>query len=414
MVPTRKKLFVDNLAKFCVIGVGFVKTSFPVLFCLFLLLAKKGRIKNLQLALDHDCECNIDSAYEAAAQKGHLHVLQWLDKQRYKTEAYRRISIAGAKGGHLHVMKWAEEKGRKWETNYELNTIASNGHFELLKKLVGRITPSANTCAAAIAGKHKELYEYILAEFINETNQDTIEELCLASISAENFEMMEWCYDRGFLPKVDHVIFAANLNLITSIEWMIERNPELLRKALCDICRCIVRLGDMDRIERYTKDTKVFPNIRIILTWEAVATGNMEVIRWLEENGYAFENVCFKFVGKSVSPELVKWMHKKGCGDWTQAMCSASGTGNMEVLHFIKSVDEDAKGSITLAANCKLYFIFTLQQKLTVGPVIDTLIHQGFAPSLPLPSFGYPFQPSPFTHPPTHHFTPTLRSSLTL
>ena len=73
---------------------------------------------------------------ELAARHGHLHVLQWLQKNKSHAVQYHHTFAMAAGGGHVHVMKWLHELGHsEFEVGRALDTAASNGHTEAVRWL---------------------------------------------------------------------------------------------------------------------------------------------------------------------------------------------------------------------------------------------------------------------------------------
>ncbi len=100
----------------CVAAEGFYIYIFRFRILMYRIRVSEAHIDMLQLVHDSGCEIDgtlsggIDNIAVAAAGRGHVHVLQWLQAHGCKIVDDRVFSRA-ASGGHLEVLKWALAKG---------------------------------------------------------------------------------------------------------------------------------------------------------------------------------------------------------------------------------------------------------------------------------------------------------------
>jgi hypothetical protein len=73
--------------------------------------------------------------YAAAARSGHLHVIQWLHRNKCPNgKTGKKMVVAAAEAGHLHILKWAHKNDYAFHLQ-EANTAAISGQLGVLKWL---------------------------------------------------------------------------------------------------------------------------------------------------------------------------------------------------------------------------------------------------------------------------------------
>ncbi len=94
---------------------------------------------------------------DGAAQHGHLHLLQWLQAQGYKSDE-RSVCATAARGGQLELLKWARTNNFKMDMLNVCESAAIGGHLEVLKwARANGCEWNLWICAPAALGGHLEV-----------------------------------------------------------------------------------------------------------------------------------------------------------------------------------------------------------------------------------------------------------------
>ena len=98
--------------------------------------ALSGCLETVKWLYDHGCQLDYWT-YKAAAQRGHVHILEWARQQDCKfpkrpyTERSESLTCYAAAGGHLEVLQWLRLHKFPW--NDRVTSIAAReGHLEVL------------------------------------------------------------------------------------------------------------------------------------------------------------------------------------------------------------------------------------------------------------------------------------------
>ena len=103
----------------------------------------------LEWAVRNDCGINEDTC-RAAAEGGHLRVLQWLHAEGCP---WNWTACRGAQGGYDELLRWAAEEGCPWRASYMF--AAAAGQLEVLKWAKARGCEwRFGTCSKAAGGGH--------------------------------------------------------------------------------------------------------------------------------------------------------------------------------------------------------------------------------------------------------------------
>jgi hypothetical protein len=145
------------------------RTHWPrIIFGIFYTAARHGSapavlrwaIKNETEGLGH---VSIPAAAAAAAEGGHLAVLQWLRKRSFPWDA--RTATAAAAGGHLAVLRWARTNACEWNA-HTCSEAARGGHLALLQWAWENGCPwrREQTCSEAAEGGHLAVLQWARAD----------------------------------------------------------------------------------------------------------------------------------------------------------------------------------------------------------------------------------------------------------
>lgn len=97
----------------------------------------------------------------AAAESGHIHILQWLMDQGCIMDAYT-VSCA-VKKGQLEAVKWLRDQGYPWNSKRMCSLAAWAGHLHILQYAREQGCPwHAATCDAAAKGGRVDIVEWLV------------------------------------------------------------------------------------------------------------------------------------------------------------------------------------------------------------------------------------------------------------
>ena len=102
--------------------------------------AQRGDLHVLQWLISKNCRW--DDACRAAAQYGQLHILQWLRAQDPPCPWGKRVCCTAAKKGHYEVLKWvrAQQPACPWGRKV-CNVVAKKGNLAMLQWLRAQDPP---------------------------------------------------------------------------------------------------------------------------------------------------------------------------------------------------------------------------------------------------------------------------------
>ena len=124
---------------------------------------------------DDDTCCDWDEdTCSAAAEGGHLEIMQWLTAQGRPWDELtccdwdEDTCSAAAEGGHLEILKWlrAQDRPCPWDED-TCEAAAKGGHLEILKWLRAQDPPcpwDSTTYDAATTGDHVDVKDWLNAE----------------------------------------------------------------------------------------------------------------------------------------------------------------------------------------------------------------------------------------------------------
>lgn len=68
----------------------------------------------------------------------------------------------------------------------------------------------------------------------------------------------------------------------------------------------------------------------------AAANKNFELVKWLHEQGYAWDAFTFEAMARTGNADMCKWAHEQGC-PWDESTCSAfAGAGHFQLLQWAR------------------------------------------------------------------------------
>lgn len=265
---------------------------------------------------EHDQPHMGGMACEAAAEGGHLHVLQFLRSQHMNAKWNHKTPMKAAERGHLEVLRWAMEN-RCPVDPYTYHGAAMYGHVHILEYLHATHAPYDAFAANAAAGQghlhvlewfkeHETFYmlrqQHLLKYAARENQIKVLEWVCsqpedrfheafgltadVMASAAEggHVEAMQWLRDRGTDWNTNVSNVAALEGKLEALKWLVDKGCPLNPDEAIEACFC----GEKDSwndtfeacvwlIETYTPQTgwRYFE--------EAYLCGCNKMVDWLEE-----------------------------------------------------------------------------------------------------------------------------------
>lgn len=108
-------------------------------------------------------ERQTDWAMRVAADRGDLHVLQWLSAYRPHHRASASVMDSAAFSGRLHVIKWLHEHHHEGCTTAAMDSAAARGHLRVVKWLHANRSEGCTKAAmdTAAAGGHLDMLQWL-------------------------------------------------------------------------------------------------------------------------------------------------------------------------------------------------------------------------------------------------------------
>lgn len=238
---------------------------------------------------------------------------------------------AASAGGHIEIIKYLNTKGIPY-SSYDLNKIAENKHYDLIKFLVeqGASSKSYKVCTLLASQNNIEMLQWAISKgFL--VDLFVIRELAIHG----NLEMMKVVFDHGleksiksatFLPYISGkydvgkfimsrclgsyfdvyigAILSGNLNLI-----------KRLRKEDCELwtegCTAAALMGSIQILKWLRKHNTPWYAQTCVA---AVKAGNLRVLKWIYNNGGEdlFISYSIRVIANDVgSKEIIEWLNKK-------------------------------------------------------------------------------------------------------
>jgi hypothetical protein len=132
----------------------------------------------------------------AAAEGGHLAVLQWLrandEWDGHSCEWDEQTCVGAAQGGHLAVLQWARANGCEWDAD-TCSSAAQGGHLATLQwARANGCEWGELTCPAAAYGGHLAVLQWARANGC-EWDADT----CLNAAQCGHLAVLQWARENG-------------------------------------------------------------------------------------------------------------------------------------------------------------------------------------------------------------------------
>ena len=121
-----------------------------------------GYLDILQWLILHHCPYDGIYCCAVSAEKGHLHVLQWLHSQNIAWS--ESTCTAAAKAGHLSILQWARSQECPWDAKV-ITQAAKMGHFQVVQWARNNQCPwTSEATLAAAMGDHIQILQWLVQQ----------------------------------------------------------------------------------------------------------------------------------------------------------------------------------------------------------------------------------------------------------
>lgn len=192
--------------------------------------AKDGDLQKFKLFFgNYGC----GDACEAAAEAGHLHIIEWVSQTKWfkMIMPYSYICNGAASGGQLHILKWM--RNRNWYCGSCCMQAAGAGHLHILKWAQdnGHYIYDTYINEAARMG-HLHILKWA------QTQHKVFDRFTLLMAArGGSLETFKWLHSQGIaITKKTCIVVAkaGNLNIIKWIASTMQNNIPLLTDAICN------------------------------------------------------------------------------------------------------------------------------------------------------------------------------------
>eukprot|EP00611_Tribonema_gayanum_P019784 TRINITY_DN3494_c0_g2_i1.p1 TRINITY_DN3494_c0_g2~~TRINITY_DN3494_c0_g2_i1.p1 ORF type:complete len:359 (-),score=31.87 TRINITY_DN3494_c0_g2_i1:256-1332(-) len=258
--------------------------------------------------------CCVHRLLKHAAACGRLEVLQhWAGDATWsaaRVEAKLQVCAAAAEGGHLHVLQWLRTINCPWDAS-TCAAAARRGDLTVVQWLHAQGCPwDENACCEAAEGGHIEVAKYLFEQGCPWDGR-----VCCRAARYGQLSVLQFAHAHGCPWKHDE----AHEYTTTSTEAVEGGHLELLQWA-------------------YANDCPVFVSGSI---HTAAEHGHLNVIVWLRsisrDWSYEAQSAC-EVAAQSDQLAVLQWLHQNGCRLPHQLCLIAASVGNVEMLEWARSI----------------------------------------------------------------------------
>ena len=181
---------------------------------------------------------------DAAAEYGHLHIIQWLSSKRCCPRLDTFVSGAAAKGGHLDVLMWLKANGCPCD-EWTCGCAAQEGHLTILKWLrENGCLLNESVYASAAFGGHIDILVWLrengcpcdevacslaaaggqlnALQWLRKNNCPWDEQTCSSAAEEGHLGVLKWAHENGC--PWDHTVceFASIQGNLPMLQWALQ------------------------------------------------------------------------------------------------------------------------------------------------------------------------------------------------
>ena len=232
-----------------------------------------GNTKLLDVLRIFGCQCNDTSSCYAAAQNGHLEILQWARANGCPWN--KSTCVIAVERGHLDVLQWARANGCPWDESTS-HAAACDGHLEMLQWARANGCPwDEGTCAEAARNGHVEVLQWARANGCPWNHEWTWR----AAVRNGHLEVLQWAHANG----------------CTRYEWT---------------CLLAARLGNLEVLQWARQNGYPWDEWTCA---EAARFGYLTILQWLHANGCPWDEQTCANAYVEGEMEVYEWARANGC-----------------------------------------------------------------------------------------------------
>lgn len=170
-------------------------------------------------------------AMDSAASNGHLEIVQWLHTNR--SEGCTAAAMDGAaKNGHFDVVKWLHAMRSEGCTVAAMNRAAANGHLQIVRWLHNNRREGCTTAAMDNAASNGHLQ---VIEWLDDHRSEGCTSVAIDSAAANgHLDVVQWLHERN--KRCTHLAMdrAAGNGHLEMIQWLHANRSEGCTTQACD------------------------------------------------------------------------------------------------------------------------------------------------------------------------------------
>ena len=260
--------------------------------------ASNGYLEILQYARANGCDWGANTCAKASAG-GHLEILKWCIENDCRFEEIKNFAAA-AEHGHLHVIEYLHSKGYKWDAE-TTKMAASGGHFELLVWVRERGCPwTYQTLCGAVRSGHLEMAKWAFKE-----GCPMDQAVCRAAAQNGRTEILRLIVESGY--KIENSLHtdAIRTGHTDTATWLLNYYGNWADGIYT---ASISGFLDFELVKYGLQNGKILPSLASEVS---VFANRSDVLQWLRDNRYHLEREKLKNLARKNNKwEIVHWLSK--------------------------------------------------------------------------------------------------------
>jgi len=274
-------------------------------------------------------------AWHGAAERGHVHILRWLQvfaPVKHCPSAFR----CAAKGGHLYVIEWLARNGIECDsTIYE--SAAKHGHMHIIRWARARgLRPCSRMCASAAAGGHLDIIQWAAGKLVC-CGVRTYEQAAYGG----HLAVMQWIFQTTSTldPSNKACLLAARHGHLHVLEWQKSTSQELSAYITVEAAK-----GGHTNVMRWAKTReRAWGEHECIwnesVCAEAAHGGHLDALQWARANGCPWDAMTCTDAAIRGHLHVVQWAVANGCPyDAAGVAEAAARYGYVAVLQWLHAI----------------------------------------------------------------------------
>lgn len=284
-----------------------------------------GDIRILSKLLKFGCQTDT-AACESAAKIGRLDILQWLRKKGCKWDS--NTCAQAAIGGHLEILNWAYSNGCDMcNISYVANNCVHQTIFEWFRFKNYKFDKNAYNESIVRRA------DITLLKWLYQVGTPVSEKLCEYAATHGKFEILVWARAMDFPWDEMTTFMAAKNGYLEILIWVFE-NGCCMADNICSVAA----LWNRTEILKWLLQHKNHIKFGVENSWDfniipyATFNGNFEMAKMAYENGCKFNGYMPIYPG---SVEIMQWAHQNGCPTDNELCIEIAAEEKYELLEWM-------------------------------------------------------------------------------